>query len=279
MSKKAFFAMSILIVSIMYLYNTTNSSNRVIFLDVGQGDGIIIQYEGDNYFIDGGPDSTVLHKLGKYINPYKNSPDMLILTHPHSDHIEGFLDLYKIYTQSSIIINEVEYNRADWSWFLHTDDRFIDSYLLQGQCWNGDNNIALIDALGEQFALCFMYPVDKEEYDKNINNSSIVNILLTKYKVIWLMGDAQEPIEDQLISLYKDIDFGNREVILKAGHHCSDTSSSLAWIEFIKPDLVICSVGSDNKYGHPSKEVIELFDQKGIKYLTTMEEGDIIIDI
>lgn len=279
MSKKAHFLVSILIAFAMYLCNVTKSSNRIIFLDVGQGDGIIIQYEGKNYLIDGGPDSTVSHKIGQYINPYENSANMIILTHPHSDHIEGFLDLHKIYPRSSIIINNVNYNRNDWLSFLNTENDYIDSYLLNQRCWDGYHNIALQEALNSSFAICFMYPVSDKDYDDNVNNASIVNLVLTKNKAVWLMGDAEKVVEKEIIALYKDIDLDGREIILKAGHHCSNTSSSIDWIEFVDPDLVICSVGADNKYGHPSTDVIEMLDKKGVKYRMTKDEGDIIIDI
>ncbi len=253
--------------------------DRVLIMDVGQGDAILVQSEGQNILIDGGPDAGVLFKLGDYIESVGNSLDMIILTHPHGDHIEGWLDIYRIYSDAVVVVNRAEYGRADWQTILR-DESIVDSYNLLGRCLGSDGwlEIGALSELSEHSVLCFIYPLEYRISYSNINNGSVVNLLITPEKAFWFMGDAEKQVELEIIRSYSHIDLGDREVILKAGHHCSKTSSSSEWIEFISPDLVICSFGEDNKYGHPSLELLERLENMGIEVVMTKEVGDVIIE-
>jgi competence protein ComEC len=112
-----------------------------------------------------------------------------------------------------------------------------------------------------------------ESWDGNINNDSLVFEFEYKETKVLFMGDAEIALENYLLesNQLSDVD------ILKAGHHCSDTSSGYNFLEEIDPELVICSYAEGNKYGHPSSEVLKRFEELGIEHVSTADEGNIVV--
>jgi competence protein ComEC len=90
------------------------------------------------------------------------------------------------------------------------------------------------------------------------------------------MGDAEQEVEKVLVDK-GFLQFGNSYDILKAGHHCSNTSSSETFVKAVSPKLVICSAGINNSFGHPGSETLKTFQRLNVQYLLTYEKGDIRI--
>ena len=256
----------------LFSRNTANSPQIVIF-DVGQGDAILIQQNNFQILVDGGPDNTILFEISKYMDPRDKNIEILVLTHPHADHIKGLLYVLDEYEVGEIWINKVVYENSDYEYLL---DMYGDKL----------REVALGDILRyKDMVINVLYPfctnLNREAFcgpqDGNINNESIVLEVaikgdVEKGKEVLLMGDAEKGVEKDLIerNLLKDID------ILKAGHHCSNTASSECFLGIVKPTVAICSCGEGNKFGHPHDETLKNFFKLGVQHLTTKDEGNIV---
>ncbi len=243
-----------------------NEDLEVIFFNIGQGDSILIQ-EGDfQVLIDGGPDDSVIFKLAKRMPSYDKSIEIVILTHPHEDHIRGLMNVLDEFTVERVFVNKIEYENKVYEDLL-----------------KGYGDVILEVRQGDKFKYGdiegeIIYPIlnkdpSKRVQDKNINNESIVTLLNIRGKRILLMGDAEHEAEYKLL---KEVSLENI-YILKAGHHCSRTATSDMFLRAVNPEVAICSYGEGNKFGHPHYETIEKFQKHGVQYLETAREGDIVI--
>lgn len=241
----------------------------VAFLDVGQGDSALISIGGTQILVDGGPDDTVTSKLGQYMPPWDMDIEYVVITHPHMDHLSGVCYVSDRYGVGEYILGS------------SGEDSYLEGCLggiVDGERFPdvaGGRALSLLDVLWP------VYPskvseVDEDDYGMlgdNLNNDSVVFQLDVNGRSFLFMGDAEKEVEEALLRLgsLEDVD------VLKAGHHCSDTSSTKSFIEKVNPEIVICSYGEGNSYGHPSVEVVDRFEELGIRRLDTALEGDIVI--
>jgi competence protein ComEC len=239
---------------------------RVYFFDVGQGDAIFIESpSGSQVLIDGGPDNTVMQKLGMVMPFYDKTIDVVVMTHPDADHATGLISVLKTYDIGHIVYSDIT-SGSDlydaWENIVSSEGaKIIDP--IAGK---------IID-LGDGAFLTVLNPltslVGTEEKEKN--DSSVVLVLKYGENEILLTGDVEIKGERHLMLGGLDI---NTDVI-KAGHHGSKTSSSEEFLSAVSPDVAIIQVGAKNRYGHPSPEVISEFENYGIKYYRTDINGDI----
>jgi len=235
----------------------------VSFLNIGQGDAIFIDApSGRQALIDGGKGSSVVRELGKVMSWYDRSIDVVVGTHPDADHIGGLPDVLARYDVLTIIRSSVEDGGADQTAFLRAIDAEKSARALiaeRGQ---------IID-LGEGAYLEILFP-DRPLPSVETNTGSIVARLVYGDTAFMLTGDAPQAIEEYLVSL----DGSNlKSDVLKAGHHGSRTSSALPFVGYVAPSYAVFSRGCDNSYGHPHKEVVELFARFGIPTLDTCANG------
>lgn len=251
-----------IIVASFLLFPMERNYPEVIFFDVGQGDAILIQ-EGDiQILVDGGPDDTILYKLAERMPLYDKKIELLILTHPHDDHIKGLLNVLKEYEIEKILINKITSSHMGYQYMLAKYESKIANVVVGDTIEYGDIRMEVL------------YPFEDNLPQKsNINNESIVILLSVQHAKILLMGDAEEEVEEEMIknNTVNPVD------ILKAGHHCSRTSSSEMFLKNINPRFAICSCGRKNKFGHPHHETLEKFQDLNVQYFLSYEEGDIVI--
>lgn len=250
-------------------YDTLEYRPRVIFLDVGQGDAIFLtDSSGTKILIDGGGGDYVVYSIANYLHPRDRIIDIIILTHPHEDHLSGLIDILERYEVNEILYYPACYNSSLYRYFLNLDE-----------------NLKIIESNfvfeGEAFFLKSLYPKEKVENDciefSNVNNASIVTKLESDFGNILLMGDAEHEVEDWLMKNYKKKDLKSN--VLKAGHHCSRTASSEKFLNYVMPSYAICCVGEENKFGHPHEEVLENFKNLGIEFDLTYQTGDIVFGL
>ncbi|PKN03091.1 hypothetical protein CVU76_03680 [Candidatus Dojkabacteria bacterium HGW-Dojkabacteria-1] len=229
--------------------------NLVVFLDVGQGDATLIQNGNVQVLIDGGPDRSILYELPKYMPFFDRKIEYLVLTHPHEDHIKGFLYVLENYEVGQILYYPVCYENNSYKSLLQSGVNIREVFA-------GDS-ISL-----ESLNINIIWPrVEKynkgeciKPWNNNINNDSLVMEFEFLEKKYLLMGDSEKEVEKILL---KEKIISNKYHVLKAGHHCSKTSSSETFLEFVSPTYVICSAGIKNKFGHPSSETLKTFDSLG----------------
>lgn len=244
-----------------FLWFSNDKVLSVSFLDVGQGDAILIQSPGGvDMLIDGGADRSVLRELPKKLGVLDRTIDFVIATHPDMDHIGGLSDVLSRYTVSYVVQPGIP---SDTS----AAKRFEEAVL------NEPNVESIIARRGMRFDLGggvfaeVLYP-DRDVSQLETNTGSIVMRITYGETDFILTGDAPISIEDWIVSSYGT---QLKSEVLKAGHHGSRTSTGDKFIKAVEPDIVIISAGKDNSYGHPHPEVVRRIEESGAEMLATFE--------
>ncbi|MFH1284504.1 MAG: ComEC/Rec2 family competence protein [Candidatus Peregrinibacteria bacterium] len=228
---------------------------HIYFLDVGQGDSIFIKTpENHQILIDGGgSDGGVIEQLGQVMPFFDKSIDLVILTHPHSDHVDGLVEVIKRYDVSNVLITGVY---SDYAGYFE----FLDGIYEAGA------NVFFADS-NENFRFAdvnidVLYPFDEiiGEYFENLNNSSIAIMASYSDKKILLTGDLEIEGEKALVESGDNLDAD----ILKAGHHGSKTASSDEFLKKVKPETVVIQCGEGNSFGHPHEETLFNLEEAGV---------------
>lgn len=247
---------------------STGGELRVTFLDVGQGDAIFIQSpSGAQMLIDGGKNRAVIRQLSKIMPLFDRSIDVVLATHPDSDHIGGLPDVLKRYrvglvVQSSVLDPEgVDAEALDAAVAREGEGGSVQIVAERGQ----------VIELGDGVTFEILFP-DRSVSQIETNTGSIVGRLVYGSTSFMLTGDSPDEIEKYLVLLDAE---GLQSTVLKAGHHGSRTSSSLQFVGYVSPEYAVFSRGCDNSYGHPHEEPVALFARLGIETFDTCEDGAI----
>ena len=267
------------VIAWMVVYElSTRRFLEVVFFDVGQGDAIFIQTpQKHQILIDGGPDSTILEKLGNEMPFWDRNIDLIILTHPEHDHISGLLEVLKRYKIENILWTGIIRETSEYQEWRHLieDEKAQIKIAQAGQkiSWRISSNPGSEDEFRGYFDI--LYPLENLEGQEveNTNNTSIALQLIFGENSFLFTGDAYKSIERKLIKEKPSLDSD----VLKVGHHGSKTSSAQDFIEQISPEIAVISVGKNNPYGHPHQETLEILKDFGIRILRTDLDGDIKI--
>ena len=234
------------------------------FLDVGQGDGVLIEGpEGYRILVDGGPSGeAITAALGRQLPFYDRRLDLVALTHPQQDHIGGLPAVLEEYSVRRVLSGPVEGETAAYrAWNEAIDRRDIPEVSARrGQT---------ID-LGAGAALAVLSAGDLTSAG-SINDASVVLRLTMDDLSFLLTGDITEAGETALIRTGSDLDSS----VLKIAHHGSRTSTSSAFVHRTTPFVDVISVGGENPYGHPAAGVLDRLS--GDLILRTDEHGDITL--
>lgn len=255
----------------LYFWNLERKPElQIYFFDVEQGDSIFIEAkDGTQILIDGGPTNKILPLLGGVMPFYDHSIDAVILTHPHADHVSGLIEVLKRYDVERVFESGVNYHTAEAKEFERlVSEKHIKKIII-------DRPIKL--SFFKNAALNFLLPDKSFEGQilKNVHDSALISELNFENKKILLMSDAEKKIEEKLVREGKvgDVD------VLKAGHHGSKTSSNADFLEAVKPEYAVISVGARNRYGHPHQQTLSNLEAIGAKIFRTDIDGTIILNI
>jgi competence protein ComEC len=244
--------------------NTTGEL-RAYFLDVGQGDSSVILFKDKVILIDAGEvdqgDRVVsdLHKLGV------TRIDLLVATHPHSDHIGGMLMVLAKFPVEKVLDSGLPSTSILYEHFLETVNEKEISYVVaeQGQTIDLDPSLRIV-----------VLSPPKERIGDDLNTNSIV--LRISYGTVSLLytGDATTAAEDAM----EKTGYPLNAQVLKVGHHGSSDASSAAFLNRVDPEVVVISLGENNEYGHPHKETLERLKVAGPRVLRTDRNGTILVE-
>ncbi|MEA3398308.1 MAG: ComEC/Rec2 family competence protein [Patescibacteria group bacterium] len=257
-----------------FAYSASNDL-EVDFLDVGQGDSILIKMPyGQNILIDGGPDNAAVKQLSENLPWWDRTIDLMILTHPHDDHVNGLNDVIKRYNIKKILYTGVSHTSPSYlAWLDLIRDYHIPLIIIdRPQVIN----------FGEDCWLEILYPLNSllgKEAD-NLNNSSIVARLIYDEVKFLFTGDIEIETEQDLLAAYSKEAYSSSSLqaqVLKVGHHGSNTSSSQEFLEAINPEIAVIQVGADNKFGHPSRRTIKRLERLGAGIFRNDIDGTVII--
>ena len=249
-----------------------NGLLTVSFLDIGQGDSIFIDApSGRQVLIDGGSNGVVLRRLSEVMPWYDRTIDVVIPTHPDADHIGGLIDVLLRYKVGTIVHSDVKGDTA-------TAKALEDGMAREGAKQVIARRGQIINLGGEAY-LEVLSP-DRSVKNVDTNTGCVVTRLVYGKTSFILSCDAPQGIENYLMRLdgSTSLTTGDSNLhsdVLKAGHHGSRTSSSEFFVGFVNPTYAVFSRGCKNKYGHPHKEVVELFARFGIPTLDTCKDGTI----
>ncbi len=274
--KYLFLFMLVILISILIanrfisLDFTKNSNNNqpkniyVHYIDVGQGDSILVQVNNKNLLIDAGPKSDK-NKLLKYLSSLNiNKFDYVIATHPHEDHIGNMADVINNYNISAFYAPKVESTTK-------TFEKMVEALKAKSLKINVLKKGTDTIDLGENTKVTVFSPT--EDYYENLNNySPVIKIEYGKTSFLFT-GDAEKDVEKEIISTNEDISAD----VLKVGHHGSSTSTSMDFINKVNPSIGVISVGKDNTYNHPNDDTIKRLTQNKVKIYRTDKDGTVVI--
>lgn len=239
-----------------------DSKFHIYFLNVDQGDSIFIKTPEDNHIlVDGGPANYVLSELSEVIPFFDRKIDLMVLTHPHLDHIEGLIEVLKRYEVSHVLITGVSFNDATYKEFLkQVRELGVPVYIAES-----DTDFRFGEVLAD-----VIYPLTSVagETFANLNNSSIGLRISYGDKAIVMLGDLEVDAEKILLQSGHNL----KADIFKASHHGSRTASSPALLEKIKPTDVVIQVGKNNSFKHPHPETLRNLFQANVKNIFRTDE-------
>ena len=251
----------VIILEFIVLYNVDDKF-KLTFLDVGQGDSILIKTSLNRYIlVDSGEDDAVLSELDDVMPFWNKKIDVLIGTHSDTDHIGGMRYLLDSYEIGTIIVNS---------------NGVIDSELERIKEIAGKKEIRIISLhagdriRSKKLNLKCLWP--ENDYTSDDDNSKSIVLLGELEKLDFLLtGDIEKDQEERLVSDHKlsDID------LLKVAHHGSKSSTTIDFLNRVKPEFAVISCGEGNKFNHPSEEVVKRLLGTGAKLFRTDMNGKV----
>lgn len=270
------FSVFVLLGILVYQFAKFNDGKfHIVFCDVGQGDAIFLRTpKGTNILVDGGPDTSVLSCLSSHMPFWERDLELVILTHPHADHLNGLISVARRYKIGSFATENLKNNTAVFETLMDEleNQKIKIQYVYEGDRFLFSDGV-ILDIVGPSREF-----IEKTSPGGVIGErSEFANIQsLFSYKdfSVLLTGDSQAT---QLHEAAESI--GLRKInVLQVPHHGSKTGLDSGILDIIKPELAVISVGKNNKYGHPAESIIKILKDKDIKILRTDEYGEIEIE-
>ena len=240
----------------------TANSVVVHFIDVGQGDATLIQTRGGSVLIDGGDRQAGPVVVSYLRNEGISKISYVVATHPHADHIGGLIDVLGEFEVGTIIMPRVAHTTI-------TFERFIDAI--------EENNIPVREpVVGSTINMggaTFTIVAPNSSWYANLNDYSVSMLLLYGETRFLFTGDAERESEMEMVERGHDIS----AQILHVGHHGSRTSTVQPFLDAVSPQIAVISVGANNPFGHPHREVVNRLEAAGVAIYRTDLHGTIVI--
>jgi competence protein ComEC len=264
-------ALAVSLVSVgLAVAHRPDGSTKVTVLDIGQGDAILVEGgRGGRMLVDGGPDpDRLLIELDERLPPWDRRIDVVVLTHPHEDHVAGLALLLARYRIGRVFepgMHGPGPGYAAWDAELAAVGAPERGLLVTG------DRLAVDDL---QFDVLWPDPgrAPREPPDggRSINDVSIVLLGEVGGRRILLTGDVEDDVDPLLAARgLPPIDF------LKVAHHGSGTASTVAFLGVVRPAVAVVSAGADNPYGHPARSTLDNLAATGAAVFRTDTDGSV----
>jgi competence protein ComEC len=264
---KKFFACFALI---LIAASTARAQLSAYFINVGQGDSTyIVLPNGHNVLIDGGPSGQPVYNFLKAQGV--TTIDHVVLTHPHGDHFMGLKAVFRNFQ-----VKNFYDTRADNTDAVMDDEVRAQAASMPG-CkvhypetgatlnWDSRVTVKVLNTCTDNI---------KTKDSPELNNCSMVLRFFYNGHGLLMTGDIESPVENAMTKLFKS---GLQSTYLKVSHHGSNTSSAPKFLERVQPRVAIVSVGRDNHYGHPHKEILDRLMATGAQIFTTLDQDQSLV--
>ena len=246
----------------LLLATTAFAELRADFMEIGQADATLIVCDGTVMLVDAGANATGQQLVEQLRQRGIQRIDVMVGTHPHEDHIGGMDEVINAFDIGVVLMPDVDYATQTYLDVLIAMDRkgiepmfpdIWDSFKLGGA------TVTVLSPARNDYA--------------DLNFFSLVFRIDHGETSMLLMADAEDVNEFEMIDAGMPLDAD----ILKVGHHGSNTSTTEAFVDAVKPAIAIISCGKANSYGHPDTTVVERLIAAGCEIFITHEDGDIVI--
>jgi len=278
-----------LVLLVTFFWSLPDGKLHLVFCDVGQGDGAYIRFpDGRDMLVDGGPNNTVLNCLGRHMPFWDRHINIVVLTHPQKDHMQGLIDIFSRYSTDYFVRSDVANTTEGYQKLLDVVKRrsFKQKFVTTGETINiGTTTLSVLWPSAEQIAIFQRHSLAASESSQesvlqgsvlgasspDLNDGSIVFWLRYGTFDAVFTGDADSHVEDK----YVGTELADDTIeVLKVPHHGSKTGMTDAFIAWLHPKLAIISVGK-NSYGHPSDKALLQLKGVGSRVVRTDESGDV----
>ena len=241
---------------------TPDGELAVHFIDVGQGDAILLSCDGETAIVDAGTPQCEEDLLSYLQSQNIGKPKYIFATHPHADHIGSMAAVVDTFGCENFIMPEMVS-------YTQTFENMLSS-VEQAGCQTAYGVAGDTFTLGDA-QLKLLWPTEGFDTSDPNEISLVLQVTYGEYSFL-LTGDAGKDAEEGFLSQVQPV------TVLKAGHHGSDTSSTEAFLQKAQPEYVVISVGAGNSYGHPSPAMLERLDEN-CQVLRTDEKGSIVFTV
>lgn len=243
--------------------------DKIVFLDVGQGDAILLTSGTQQVLIDGGQGMAAVQRLGEEMPYFDRTVEVIISTHPDRDHLEGLLHVLERYEVELVLLPRVTHTSQLYhEWLTRLKRAAEHSHTTYRFAWAGQK--LTLDDLTVELLGPTQIAAHTASRSGKTNNASVITRIENHGLSVLCTGDAEHPVERDVARRMSpsllDVE------VLKAGHHGSKTSTSEDLLAATTPSLVAISVG-ENRYGHPAPEVLERL--RYVQVLRTDQSGSI----
>ena len=263
----------ILLLGAISLASLPDGRLHLTVLDVGQGDAILVETPGGaTMLVDGGPDPELtLRRIGANLAFFERRIDLLLLSHPHQDHVAGLVEVLDRFRVGALLHGGIHFDNQAYDQLLA--DAAQHRTLAVGLARAGQ-----LIRLDEDTTIEVLYPSEADATAPlphgDINNGSVVALLRHGDFEALLTGDAEAPIEEILLRR----GLVPRVEVLKVGHHGSASSTTVPFLDVARPSVAVISSGAGNEYGHPAFETLRaLGTVDGLALHRTDRDGDVEI--
>jgi len=252
------------------------AKEKVVFLNVGQGDAELIKNMAGNILIDAGPNNKILFELGKILPFYDRTLDLFILSHPNTDHFNGLFEVLDKYKIRAVILNNFIYPSSSFQKLLEElKKRHI--LIIKGIegvriSWPACAGRSACAGRPAQDQLLVIYPPENLIFSNDPNNSCLVLDLALETNHFLFAGDISSTQEKKISFFLASLK--DQFKILKVAHHGSNYSSSDLFLKTFKPQIAIIEVG-ENGYNQPHPDVLKRLKDIGAQVFRTDINGTI----
>lgn len=256
------------VVAGMWLRDGHDAVLTVSFLDVGQGDAIFIESPtGIQMLIDGGADKSVLRRLSAHMTPLDKTIDVVLATHPDTDHLGGLSYVLQRYRVEHVFTSGVVTDTPAYGAFQKALGE-------SGARVHLTMRGTVVDLGGGAYVRVLFPDRTLSQAVESNRASAVLEVVYGEIEFL-LTGDAPASVEEYVVRLERDT---LASEVLKLGHHGSRTSTSELFVAAVTPAYAVISAGEDNRYGHPHREVLETVSVSGAQVLGTYEAGTVTFE-